>query len=465
MSTKYFPIIVFLLHSLSAQSQAVFEGVWSTKINKQIDMMIEVTGDEEVCAAYLSVPLQGIDRNKANACKMENDTCFMSFPIPNTNKSALLSMYEEEETMKGVWMQSGRAFSLDFRPIEAMPSMARPQKPKGPFSYGIQEVSFKNPIDSVELSGTFTYPKDVDLYPAVILISGSGPQNRNSQIFDHDIFWVLADYLSNQGIAVLRYDDRGVGRSGGNHQSATSETFKDDVRGAFEYLTQRDIEHIGLIGHSEGGLIAPMVAAEESVDFIVSLAGPGIPISQLMTIQNELAIRDSGFSEQAAKDYLAFIQKTYQLIDVDSPKEALYPSVMEHIHTYYDACDEATQQLLAPSKEAFYLQLAGAYFQPWFRYFINHQPGPYLQQIDCPFLALNGTNDVQVTAKENLAGIESHLAESKSASYEVIALEKLNHLFQTSETGQVSEYSMIEESFNPETLKLIADWILSINFD
>ncbi len=465
MSIKYLPIIVILFHSLSLPGQAVFEGVWATKINKQIDMMIEVTGDKEVCAAYLSVPLQGIDRNKSKACNIAQDTCFMQFPIPNTNQSALLSMFYQEGEMKGIWMQGGRAFALSFEPIETMPSMARPQQPKGPFDYGIQEVIFHNPVDSVALSGTFTYPEDVDLYPAVILISGSGPQNRNSTIFNHDLFWVLADFLSEQGIAVLRYDDRGVGRSRGNHQLATSETFKDDVRGAVHYLRNRNIKHVGLIGHSEGGMIAPMVANEELIDFIVSLAGPGIDITELMTIQNEIAIRESGFSKAAAKDYIQFIQETYRLIDVKTPKEALYAPVMEHIHAYYDACDSLTQQLLAPSKEAFYLQLAGAYFQDWFRYFINHKPSVFLEQIACPFLALNGTNDVQVTAKENLAAIDLHLSKSKSPSYEIHALENVNHLFQQSVTGNVSEYATIEESFNPQVLTLIADWILSINFE
>ncbi len=332
------------------------------------------------------------------------------------------------------------------------------------YTLASEDIQFLNKTENIRLSGSYTTPLGLKDFPVAILISGSGPQNRDSEIFGHTPFASLAEHLTKHGIGVLRYDDRGVARSEGKHTTATSYDFSTDVMSAVQFLQQeKNIKKVGLIGHSEGGMIAQIVAVNDpSIAFIVSLAGPGISIKELMLLQNKIALGGMDFSEQEITEYLDFSSNAYNIIDIETPKEDLYDPMKNLVHTFYDTLPDSTQQKIAPSKESLYFQLAFSYFTPWFRYFINYEPGENLEKISCPFLALNGSLDVQVTADENLEAIQRHLTQGPASKIKVEKLDSLNHLFQKAVTGNVDEYKTIEEDFNIQPLEIMTNWILSL---
>ncbi|HAV53753.1 alpha/beta fold hydrolase [Aequorivita vladivostokensis] len=343
----------------------------------------------------------------------------------------------------------------------AQDNLNRPQTPQAPFSYNIEEVSFQNMQDSITLKGTFTYPKTGGNFTTAILISGSGPQNRNSEILGHKSFWVLADYLASHGIAVLRYDDRGVGESTGDFSKATSVDFAEDVVAAITYLEGRkeiDPKKIGLIGHSEGGVIAPMVASEnKNVAFIVSMAGVMIPGSELLLLQKQLQLRSMGSSDSFISKEIEFdkgIMSTVTTSPVDSLKYNLekYTSDFFKEHPNFPSEHGMT--------EAYYKTLiVESYSSPWLSNFIRYDPINALENVDCPFLALNGEKDLQVPAKENL-GVLLRISEADTTKKITLkSYPGINHLFQECETGSVMEYAQIEQTLSPQVLKDITEWI------
>ncbi|MAO48301.1 MAG: hypothetical protein CL527_06235 [Aequorivita sp.] len=343
----------------------------------------------------------------------------------------------------------------------AQDNLNRPQTPQAPFSYNIEEVSFQNMQDSITLKGTFTYPKTGGNFTTAILISGSGPQNRNSEILGHKSFWVLADYLASHGIAVLRYDDRGVGESTGDFSKATSVDFAEDVVAAITYLEGRkeiDPKKIGLIGHSEGGVIAPMVASEnKNVAFIVSMAGVMIPGSELLLLQKQLQLRSMGSSDSFISKEIEFdkgIMSTVTTSPVDSLKYNLekYTSDFFKEHPNFPSEHGMT--------EAYYKTLiVESYSSPWLSNFIRYDPINALENVDCPFLALNGEKDLQVPAKENL-GVLLRISEAHTTKKITLkSYPGINHLFQECETGSVMEYAQIEQTLSPQVLKDITEWI------
>jgi len=318
-------------------------------------------------------------------------------------------------------------------------------------------VRFKNISASIELEGTLTIPnstlKSEHPAKAVILITGSGPQNRDEELLGHQPFWVLADYLSRNGIIVLRFDDRGVGKSGGKFKGATSEDFATDVASAVAYLKNRsevDTHKIGLIGHSEGGFIAPMVASENpDVAYIVLLAGTGVTGAEILAKQNELMSRQGGMSEDLIGKIDKINRSVYALI-LDNGRST--KAVKELLAKKYNLLGQSDSKKYIALE---YQQLSS----PWFQFFLKTDPKQFLSQVKIPVLALNGTNDLQVDAEQNLSAIESILKSSGNTRFIVKRLTNLNHLFQTSKTGAVSEYALNEETFSPIALKLIVDWL------
>ncbi|MFD1615374.1 alpha/beta hydrolase family protein [Gelatiniphilus marinus] len=339
----------------------------------------------------------------------------------------------------------------------------RPQTPKTPFNYTSEELFFINHnADSIKLAGTITLPKDIKNPPVVILISGSGPQNRNEEIMGHKPFLVLSDYLSNNGIAVLRYDDRGIGKSEGDFNSATTFDFATDVDAAIEYLkTRKDIDDakIGLIGHSEGGLIAPIVASQnKDVAFIVSLAGTGIVGSEVILTQSWEIAKQMGAPEATLKFNDTISKMAYNVIETETDSTQIKLKIKSKLNAYKE--DNAS------SPYAFYIndQLIDKFnslaSNKWLTTFIKTNPQDYYAKTNCPVLALNGSKDLQVLPKLNLNGIEQALKKANNKDVTIKELEGLNHLFQTSETGNPSEYIKIEETFSPIALEIIKDWIL-----
>lgn len=330
----------------------------------------------------------------------------------------------------------------------------RPQEPKEPFEYISENVVFKNNLDSISLAGTITYPKKGSDFPAVILISGSGPQDRNSELLNHKPFLVIADYLTKRGIAVLRVDDRGTGESEGNYNETGLNGFVNDTESAFEFLkTRKEINHsnIGLIGHSLGGIIAPIIASENTnVSFIVILAGSGIRGDKLMLLQKEIIERKMGVPEVGIKQGQNNMKGAYEIIlKSDDNKTQLQKELKDYFTKVFGTVIPESQiQALSEQMSI-----------PWLTDFIKFDPQIALSKTKCPVLALNGSNDLQVPPKENLETIEKILKENGNEHIETQQLENLNHLFQESETGLPNEYATIEQTFSPKVLEIITEWI------
>ncbi|NKB89036.1 MAG: alpha/beta fold hydrolase [Acidobacteria bacterium] len=339
---------------------------------------------------------------------------------------------------------------------------ARPQTPQPPFPYSARDVTYTNPIDNNTLAGTLTVPPGDGRHPAAILITGSGSQDRDETLFNHKPFWVIADHLSRQGIAVLRVDDRGIGGSDGARADITSADFAGDVAAGVAFLREQsdiDPDQIGLIGHSEGGLIAPIVASDDPrLAFLVLLAGTGVDGREVLALQNDLLLRAAGASEAYIEAQISRQQPLWDAMAEGADEEiidALLTALLEHqLQGVTGAArDQAWESAWGPAKRQA--------TSPWFQYFLNTDPATFLEQVAAPVLALNGTLDLQVDAEQNLVPIEAALARGGNDDVTVRRLDRLNHLFQTATTGAVAEYGTIEETFAPEALELMTAWILA----
>jgi len=369
-----------------------------------------------------------------------------------------------EENIKGTFKQSGMSFPLDLVLENSQENekkqVNRPQHPEPPFKYSEIAISFQNEKEGIELKGNITKPNGEGPFPAVVLVTGSGPQDRNSEIFGHKQFLVIADYLTNQGIVVLRYDERGVGESEGKFSSATSVDFKEDAIYALNYLrSQSYVENqkVGLIGHSEGGLIAWLIGAEKNkADFLISLAPPVVPISDMMLKQTEDISRSSGSPQELVNQQVSINKKFYDLIaQSQNSDEALskISDLVNEIMAVYGLGKEILEQQASSLSSTFEKSI-----NPWFYNFIKTNPEDYISKITVPTFAAFGGKDLQVNAAQN----GNRLIELFQTEPELLELHhypELNHLFQKAETGAVSEYENIEETFNLAVLRDITSFI------
>lgn len=372
-----------------------------------------------------------------------------------------------EEDIKGTFKQSGMSFPLDLKKDinqnDPVRQLNRPQHPKPPFEYLEIPIAFENEKEEILLKGLITKPYGDGPFPAVVLVSGSGPQDRNSEIFGHKPFLVMADYLTNQGIVVMRYDERGVGESEGQFSNATSTDFKNDALYALENLRSQsfvDKQRVGVIGHSEGGLIAWLIGVEpEKADFLVALAPPVVPIPDLMVKQTEDISRSSGSPKELVNQQVSINRKFYRLItESRNSDEALskIPELVDEIMGGYGLEKEILEQQANSLSSTFEKSI-----NPWFYNFIKTNPEEYISKIEIPTFAAFGGKDLQVNAAQN----GNRLIELFQAKPELLQLKvhpELNHLFQKAETGAVSEYETIEETFNTIVLQEIAAFIRSI---
>ncbi len=376
----------------------------------------------------------------------------------------------DKSEVSGKWTQGGVSLDLTLIPETTTTEVAveapnRPQTPKPPFPYAIEEVTFRNEADGVQLAGTLTIPKTDRPCPAVVMITGSGPQDRDETLLDHKPFWVIADHLSRHGIAVLRFDDRGTGSSKGDLAQATSEDFANDVEAAFDYVKKDPriaAKAVGLIGHSEGGIIAPMVAARRSdVAFTVLLAGTGVNGKEILLSQGQLILQAEGVSDKS----LLKVQRETQLAMIDTILESAPDASSDSL------VNTAMQRLAAvlpeeSLKEANLKDSVSVGMErinsPWFRYFLTYEPASQLERVKCPVLAINGEKDVQVDPRLNLPAIQAALEKGGNTRFKTIEFPSMNHLFQTCTTGGVSEYQTIEETVSPIVLKTVTNWIADI---
>lgn len=332
---------------------------------------------------------------------------------------------------------------------------AKPQDPKEPYPYNVSEVLFDNINDNIKIGATLTFPKGEESYPIVIMLNGSGAQDRNSEIFGHKPFWVIADYLSRHGIATLRMDDRGVGKTGGEYGSSSLKDFIEDAEFAKKYIEESDeinISGIGVLGHSLGGTVATIMASNSTdIDFVVLLASAGIRGDELMLLQKSAIESKMGLTDAQVEASRNQIAPAYEIIisNKDKGDEELKLLVSNYFNTLYNG------QLPANQLSTIVNQLTA----PWMVEFISTVPADYLKNVECRVLAINGTNDLQVLPNENLNGIEKGLESGGNSKLTVKKYDRLNHLLQESTTGMPNEYGTIEQTISPKVLEDIANWI------
>ncbi|MGB8489857.1 MAG: alpha/beta hydrolase [Bacteroidales bacterium] len=466
-SIKILLIATLSVTSLFAQDKMdihALAGAWMGKLNinsitLRIVFNLSVGGDS--LAATLDSPDQGARGIPMG--KVEFDGSKIKIPAPTIG-----GLYEgtvkNDTLIGGTWTQMGNTLPLELAKLDKPFTLSRPQEPRSPFPYLTENVKFKNNKAGIELGGTLTIPKGDGPFPAVVLITGSGAQNRDEELLGHKPFSVIADYLTRKGIAVLRYDDRGVGESQGNYASATSADLATDALAAFEFLNRDlriDPQLIGLAGHSEGGLIAPIVAASDRrIGFIVSLAGPGVSGEDLINRQNSDISLASGIDPKKVKESIAVNKELFAVLKKEPDNKiaetkiiALYRKILASRKTSPEDTEKALKQLNAGLNPLAYT---------WFRYFLSTDPAIFWKKVKCPVLALNGDRDLQVAADPNLAAIGNALKSGGNTLFRSYKMPGLNHLFQHCTTGLPSEYGEIEESFSPEVLKIISDWILAL---
>jgi hypothetical protein len=366
----------------------------------------------------------------------------------------------DKESIVGTFTQGGVPFALTLQRVDTYHGPNRPQEPKPPFPYKSEDIKFEN--GSVTINGTLTVPEGSGPFPAVVLVHGSGPHDRDETIFLHKPFLVLADCLTRHGIAVLRYDKRGCGKSTGDYNAATIRDFASDAAKAVAFLqTRPDIsaKKIGLIGHSEGGVVAPMVAVENpQVDFIVMMAGSVFPGDIILLGQvKALAESQKAAKETIDKD-LEVSRQTYAIIKKEKDDDKAIAEI-KALHVRLDASESAwtgsEKEAFAKKQDAQLRFMVG----PWYRFFLSYDPRPTLEKVRCPVLALNGDKDTQVIAKDNLDAIKTCLAKGGNINLTIVELPGLNHLFQTCQSGYVGEYASIEETMSPKVLQTIVEWI------
>jgi hypothetical protein len=367
-------------------------------------------------------------------------------------------------TITGSWRQLTFTLPLTVTRQRQKVSLLRPQEPVPPFPYRTEKVTIRNPIAGFDLSGTLTLPEGKGPFPAVVLISGSGPQNRDEEVMGHKPFLVLSDYLTRKGFAVLRYDDRGIGKSGGKFQEATTIDFTADAEAVLSFLKKHpdiDSARTGVIGHSEGALVASIIAAQEpQLPFVVLMAGPGMKGEDIILRQTELISRNMGISEEVIKGNVAVNQSLYEVVkkNADTAKAA---SKMSALLTRFNKKHESdtTYQKISPQEIKGMISTLNS---PWFRCFLTLDPQEYLTKVRCPLLAVTGSLDLQVPADDNLKAIESAQLIAGNSDYTVVELPGLNHLFQPAKTGGPEEYASIEQTIAPEALDTIGNWLTTL---
>ncbi len=356
---------------------------------------------------------------------------------------------DDGTAISGTFTQAGNPLPLTLKRVknEADLVRRRPQEPVKPYPYSEEEVAYDNKAAEIKLAATLTIPPGKGPFPAVLLITGSGPQDRDESLMGHRPFLVLADYLTRQGIVVLRADDRGTAKSTGDFSSATTADFATDAEAGLAFLKTRgevDSQKIGLLGHSEGGIIAPMVAARNSnVAFIVMLAGTGVSGFDVLQTQVMLVAKSMGAGEEQVKKAGATQREILTVIQSGATESELRAKLIE-AGTPEVRADSQIKQLNSP----------------WMRYFLTYDPSVALRKVHCPVLALNGAKDVQVSAPQNLPAIRAALEAGGNKNVETAELPGLNHLFQSAKTGSPGEYGSIEETMSPLVLEKIAAWIL-----
>ena len=443
------------------------EGIWEgkLKLNGGVELRLALKvekGKDGRLKAALASPDQGANNIPVSSIEFKDD-------VLNVESKVIAAKFtgkknKEKSAFEGEFHQGGAKLPLVLKKTDKITEAARPQTPKPPFPYRALDVSYENKTAGVGLTGTLTLPTGKGPFPAVILITGSGAQDRDETILGHKPFLVLADYLTRRGVAVLRVDDRGVGGSTGSTKTSTSDDFAGDALSGLAFLkgrTEIDVKKIGLCGHSEGGLIAPIAAARsKDVAFIVLMAGTGLPGSEILETQGQLILKAGGASESEMKKERDLQKRLIEIITTEKDEKAAQAKLRGAWKEIVAAMPESERKALDASGGSLDEAAIEGVNNAWFRYFLTYDPRSTLRTVRCPVLAVNGEKDLQVSAKENLAEIAKALTAGGNANVKTVELPGLNHLFQPCKIGSPSEYGSIETTIAPEALKTIGDWIV-----
>ncbi len=441
---------------------ADLSGHWEGEIalpTVALQVMVDLTPTGDGWQGTIDIPMQGAKGLALSDISIEGTTA--RFTISGVPGNPTFNGKLEEGELRGTFTQSGveLTFRLGRDEVEAP---KRPQEPVAPFPYRSEEVGYDH--GDVHLAATLTLPPGEGPFPAVVLITGSGAQNRDEELMGHKPFLVLADHLTRAGIAVLRADDRGVGGSTGETKSSTSSDFADDALAAVAWLKKRPEiagDSIGLVGHSEGGLVAPLAATRsKDVAFAVLLAGPGVPGDEILLLQTERIARANGSDEKTIDQQKADMKEAFALLRSYDDEKVIQEKLTALARRQVARLSEEERAQMGDDPEAAIEAEISQMTGPWFRFFLGYDPAATLRQVKIPLLVLNGALDLQVVAEQNLPAIEKTLEAAGNSDYTVKRLPGLSHLFQHAETGSPTEYAKIEETFAPQALALISDWIL-----
>ena len=443
-------------------------GIWEGKLNVnggiELRVALKVEKDKAgVLQATLASPDQSANNIPISSIGLKDDV--LTFESQAIGAKFTGKKSKKGTAFEGHFHQGGAKFPLTITKTDKITERARPQMPKPPFPYRSEDVKYANKAGGVTLAGTLTLPSGPGPFPAVILITGSGAQDRDESLLGHKPFLVLADHLSRRGLAVLRVDDRGVGGSTGSIKTSTSEDFATDVLAGLDFLKGRkeiDSKKLGLIGHSEGGIIAPIAAARsKDVAFIVLMAGTGVAGAQILEAQAQLILKASGSSESELNTQRGAQKRLIDIIIQEKDEKTAKSKLATAAKEILAAMSDSERKALADSPGGLSEAALDAFNNPWFRFFLTYDPRPILRRVRCPVLAINGEKDLQVPPKENLAEIEKALKAGGNRNVKIVELPGLNHLFQPCKTGSPSEYGSIETTIDPEALKTIGDWIIA----
>lgn len=443
-----------------ADNQQLIDGYWTGKINAGLSSFtftLKFWSNDGSFTGTLDSPEQDLINIPVDEIIIQDDSIKLNIGAIRRKYHAVID--RRSNVMDGIYIRDrGINFPLVLKKTDTATILLRPQMPQRPYPYTEEEIFFINENDGTRLAGTLTIPTVKSPFNAVILLSGSGAQDRDESFFGHKPFLVIADYLTRNGILVLRYDDRGVGGSSGDHLQSTTEINSEDVISAVRFLKSRkdiDTNTIGLIGHSEGSIVAAIAAFKNPhIAYTILLGAPGLSIEENLYLQNAIIRRAEGISEDMIEQYNLIQRKVFSII-----KEELNDSA-------------ATEKLRAAYTFNRYQSISGDIkksiderindlLTPYFRDIIKCNPAGILKKVQCPVLAISGAKDLQAPSKQNLPEIEKALKSGNNKNYKCIELQGINHMMQTCRKGTISEYSQIEETISPLVLNAIYDWILT----
>jgi uncharacterized protein len=441
---------------LTAGSVSKVEGTWQGAIetgNMRMRLQLHLSHDEkgQLTAAVDSLD-QGIQGIPASHVTEQAGQVKFELPAFGAEYNGALNAAKNE--IAGHWSQNGNLETLDFRRSDKILELRRPQNPAQPYPYKVEEVSFAAGDGKLALAATLTLPQGAGPFPAALLVGGSGPNDRDETIAGHKPFLVLADFLTKRGIAVLRYDKRGIAKSTGNYADATMENFTQDAQAAFGYLKSRkevDVKRLGIIGHSEGGILGALVATRSNdLNWMVLLATPATTGERTLLRQSELIARAGGLAEEQITRSLEFDRKAYRAVREEKDAAALE----RRLRTLVE--QSGLGAAMPPAALQAQIRMMSS---PWFREFLDYDPAPALEKLKCPVLALSGDRDLQVDSTENVPLLRKAYESSGNKDFMVVEIEGVNHLFQKAQSGSPALYGAIEETIAPEILTAVGNWV------